>query len=93
MAALVVEDDFDLEGFYRHVERQLPAYARPAFLRIKREMETTSTFKQRKLDLVKEGFDPHATPDPLYYLNPELQAYVPLDAQGHAEVMNGSARL
>jgi fatty-acyl-CoA synthase len=93
MAALVVEDDFDLEGFYRHVERQLPAYARPAFLRIKREIETTSTFKQRKLDLVKEGFDPHATSDPLYYLNPELQAYVPLDAQLHAEVMNGSARL
>ena len=92
MAALVVEDGLDLEGFGRHVMR-LPAYARPVFLRIKREIETTSTFKQRKLDLVKEGFDLSATHDPIYFLHPELQVYVPLEPAGFAAIAEGKVRL
>ena len=92
MAALVVEDGLDLEGFGRHVMR-LPAYARPVFLRIKREIETTSTFKQRKLDLVKEGFDLSATQDPIYFLHPDLQVYVPLEPAGHAAIAEGKVRL
>ena len=36
MAALVAEDELDLDGLSRHVARQLPAYARPIFLRIQR---------------------------------------------------------
>ena len=50
------------------------------FLRMKREIETTTTFKQRKIDLVKQGFDPTATADPIYFLHPELQTYVRLDS-------------
>ena len=92
MAALVVEDGLDLEGFGRHVMR-LPAYARPVFLRIKREIETTSTFKQRKLDLVKESFDLSATHDPIYFLHPELQVYVPLEPAGFAAIAEGKVRL
>jgi fatty-acyl-CoA synthase len=93
MAALVVEDDLDLEGFYRHVVQQLPIYARPVFLRIQREIEATSTFKQRKIDLVKQGFDPAATADPIYFLHPELQAYVRLDPKLHADIVKGVIRL
>jgi fatty-acyl-CoA synthase len=93
MAALVVEDDLDLEGFYRHVVQQLPVYARPVFLRIQREIEATSTFKQRKIDLVKQGFDPAATEDPIYFLHPELQAYVRLDSMLHADIVSGKVRL
>ena len=33
MAALVVDDELDLDGFGRHVTQQLAAYARPVFLR------------------------------------------------------------
>jgi fatty-acyl-CoA synthase len=93
MAALVVEDDLDLEGFYRHVVQQLPAYSRPIFLRIRPEIETTSTFKQRKVDLVKEGFDPAASADPIYFLSPDRQAYVRLDPALYAEILNGKLRL
>ncbi len=92
MAALVVDDDLDVQGFSQHVRGQLPPYARPAFLRIQREIEATSTFKQRKLDLVKDGFDPGAIPDTLYFLHPERQAYVPLDSALHAEMCGGSVR-
>jgi fatty-acyl-CoA synthase len=93
MAALVVDDDLDLEGFYRHVVQQLPIYARPIFLRIQREIEATSTFKQRKVDLVKQGFDPAATEDPIYFLHPELQAYVRLDPKLHADIVKGAIRI
>ena len=32
-------------------------------------MEITGTFKQRKVELVKEGFDPSAIADPLYWFD------------------------
>ena len=47
----------------------LAAYARPIFLRLRREIEVTGTFKQRKVDLVKEGFDPGRIPDPIYWFD------------------------
>lgn len=93
MAALVVEEELDLEGFSRHVARQLPAYARPVFLRIQRKIEATSTFKQRKLDLVKDGFDPARIADPLFVLHPQSQSYVGLDEGLHAGICGGTVRL
>jgi fatty-acyl-CoA synthase len=93
MAALVVEDELDLEGFHRHVLQQLPVYARPVFLRIQREIETTTTFKQRKVDLVKEGFDPATIADPIYFLSSEERAYLRLDKALYAEIQNGKVRL
>ena len=36
----------------------LPDYARPVFVRIRKDLDMTATFKQRKIDLVKQGFDP-----------------------------------
>jgi fatty-acyl-CoA synthase len=93
MAALVVEEDLDLDGFSRHVREQLAVYARPAFLRICREIETTSTFKQRKLDLVEQGFDPGKTGDPIFFLHPERGTYVLLDESIHGEISRGGLRL
>ncbi|MYZ48996.1 long-chain-acyl-CoA synthetase [Propylenella binzhouense] len=93
MVALVVEGDLDLQAFHTHVCRQLPAYARPVILRIQSEISTTSTFKQRKVDLVKEGFDPAGTPDPLFFLHPGLQAYVPLTPGLYSDIEAGRLKL
>ena len=38
--------------------KSLPSYAVPLFLRLKDTIETTTTFKHKKVDLVKEGFNP-----------------------------------
>ncbi len=84
--------DLDLDRFRRHVTEQLASYARPVFLRICSEIETTSTFKQRKVDLVKEGFDPHATSDPIYFLHPDKQAYVQLDDSVYDQISSGGVR-
>jgi fatty-acyl-CoA synthase len=93
MAALVVDGTLDLDGFSRHVTERLAAYARPVFLRIMGEIDATSTFKQRKVDLVKQGFDPAATADAIFFLHPELQTYVRLTPSLYGDISEGRIRL
>lgn len=93
MAALALDEDFDMDGFYRHVTERIPAYARPVFLRVQPRIETTSTFKQRKLDLVKQGFDPDMTADPIYFLQPGKSGYERLGSALYNEICQGKIRL
>jgi fatty-acyl-CoA synthase len=46
-------------------------------VRLQPAIETTGTFKYRKIDLVTEGFDPANTKDPLYFRDP-AKGYVKL---------------
>ena len=93
MAALVVGDGLDLQGLHDHIMARLPAYSRPVFLRVTPHIEATSTFKQRKVDLVKEGFDPAATADPIYVLDQGRRTYVPLDAEHYGRIRDGLVKL
>ena len=93
MAALVVDDHFDLSGLHRYLGTRLPAYARPLFIRIRSALDTTETFKPKKQGLISEGFDPRLIPDPLYFEDASQGAYVPLDADLHAKIANGAVRL
>jgi len=93
MAALVVDGDLDTEGLYAHLEKELPAYAQPLFLRLQEQMEITGTFKQRKVELVEEGFDPTKIQDPLYFRDSQAGRYVPLDADLHQRLLSGDVRL
>lgn len=89
MAGLVVDPAvFTLEALAAHVARELPAYAQPMFVRLLSGMETTGTFKIRKVDLVAEGFDPAKVAGPLYYHDPN-HGYSPLTAEVHGEIMQG----
>ena len=67
MAALAGEDNLDLAEFRRHLINCLPPYARPLFLRIRTNMDLTGTFKYAKTELVRQGFDPAASNDVLYF--------------------------
>lgn len=93
MAALVTSEAFDLTAFASHVDATLPAYARPVFLRLMPQIETTGTFKQRKVDLIEEGFDPHRVRTPLYYRAPETGGYVPVTAEAFEALHAGRMRL
>ena len=92
MAALVVEDPFDLATLADYVDRELPSYARPVFVRLQKQIETTGTFKYRKMDLVNEGFDLTLTKDPLYFRDPG-KGYVKLTKALHAKIISGSFKL
>jgi acyl-CoA synthetase (AMP-forming)/AMP-acid ligase II len=95
MVALVLRagEPFEVEEFKRHVDAQLPAFARPLFVRLQRALAITATFKLKKVDLQREGFDPNATEDPIYVLHPAHDAYVRLDDALHRELLTGQLRL
>jgi fatty-acyl-CoA synthase len=93
MAAIVCEGQCDLGALHAHLAANLPPYARPLFLRIQRQLDITGTFKQKKVDLVREGFNPLATKDPIFFSDPQANTYVPLDAAFYLRLENGSIRL
>ncbi|WP_245441013.1 long-chain-acyl-CoA synthetase [Methylovirgula ligni] len=91
MAALVLDAAFDLAAFHAHVQEHLPPYARPLFLRICETIETTETFKQKRAQLARDGFNPTEIRDVLYFDTGD--AYVPLDASLFAHIAAGKLRL
>jgi fatty-acyl-CoA synthase len=66
MAAIVPGSGFDLEGLHRHLVRNVPAHARPRFIRLCRSIARTGTFKPQKQQLAEEGYDSSRTADALY---------------------------
>jgi fatty-acyl-CoA synthase len=56
-------------------------------------MEITGTFKQRKVDLVRDGFDPRRLSDPIHFLDPETRRYVRLDTDLFERIGCGQIRL
>jgi fatty-acyl-CoA synthase len=93
MAALVTTEAFDLSSLGRVIEAELASYARPIFVRILPEMEITGTFKHRKVDLVREGFDPRTLSDPIYFFDPDAKHYVRLDGDMFERIESGQVRL
>jgi fatty-acyl-CoA synthase len=92
MAALVTEEGFDLGMLATRIAVDLPEYARPAFIRLQPEMEVTGTFKQRKVQLVAEGFDPAKVAQPLFHRAAD-GGYRPLDAVAHEGISTGRIRI
>lgn len=92
MAALVTAEDFDMAAFSKHVDEHLASYARPLFVRLQKAIETTGTFKYRKIDLVKDGFDPTKTKDPLYFRDP-VKGYVKITKPMYAKIEAGTFKL
>jgi fatty-acyl-CoA synthase len=93
MAVLVVSQDFDLIVFRRHLAERLPEYARPLFLRIRGEIETTATFKPKKQDLAREGYDPVVTADAIYFNDRVSQSFVQVDAMLYERLQTGKVHL
>lgn len=93
MAALVTNGELDLAAFRTHLMARLPAYSRPLFLRFRRNMGVTGTFKHAKTDLVRQGYDPSAIADPTYFNDPERQAFVRLDQALYDRIQAGEFRL
>jgi fatty-acyl-CoA synthase len=93
MATVVTEDELDLAGLRKHLVNRLPAYARPLFLRIRHDIELTGTFKYSKTDLVRQGYDPVASNDALYFYNQESETFTRLDQELYNRIQIGGVRL
>ena len=93
MAVIVADRPLDFAELRKHLAVQLPAYARPLFLRMRDKIEATGTFKHAKHELQRQGFDPTATMDPIYFAEPESQTYLRLDAALYGHITSGTIRL
>jgi len=93
MAAIVCEGPCQLDTLRSHLGSHLPDYAMPLFLRIRGDIDTTSTFKQKKVDLIKQGFDPAQIRDPLYFNDMTAGVFVPLDAALYERICSGQIRI
>jgi fatty-acyl-CoA synthase len=93
MASLVVNGDLDLDDLPLRLKARLAPYARPIFLRLAPRIVVTGTFKQRKVDLVREGFNPATISDPLYVLDPDSSKYERLTSERYAEIVQGRVKL
>ncbi|MBB3753145.1 fatty-acyl-CoA synthase [Mycolicibacterium sp. BK634] len=80
MAAIKLREgaEFDGKALAKTAYSSLPSYAVPLFIRIVESLETTSTFKSRKVDLRKQGYgsDDEKIEDPLYVLAGKDEGYV-----------------
>ena len=93
MAALTWKDGaFDGAGLAAQLLQQLPAYAVPLFVRLRKEQEITGTFKYRKVELKREGFDPGRIGEPLYVLLDASRGYEPLTAELFRQIETGTVR-
>jgi fatty-acyl-CoA synthase len=92
MAALVAEENLDLASLRKHLARSLPAYARPVFLRIRAAFDVTGTFKYSKTELIRQGYNPLASGDALYFDSLESEAFVPLDKEFYDRIQSGGIR-
>jgi acyl-CoA synthetase (AMP-forming)/AMP-acid ligase II len=69
MAAVMLREgveSLDLDGLLSAYNRDLPAYARPVFIRVTKAIPLTVTFKHKKNVLADEGFDVNKYDDKVY---------------------------
>jgi fatty-acyl-CoA synthase len=93
MVAVVVGHEFDLVALRRHMVESVPDYARPLFLRICGAFETTATFKPKRRDLARQGYDPAVTSDPIYFDDRTGEGFVKIDAALYDRIRSGHLRL
>jgi citronellyl-CoA synthetase len=82
-------EDFNFKGLAEYLQNNLPPYGVPIFLRVKSEIETTSTFKIKKSLLKKEGFDLDIIDDALYVMLPNESNYKPLTREIYDDIQKG----
>ncbi|MEZ5971813.1 MAG: long-chain-acyl-CoA synthetase [Hyphomonadaceae bacterium] len=93
MAAITPGEGFQIEGLRDYLAHELPSYARPLFVRITPAIETTGTFKYRKVDLVRDGFDPAKIEHAVYFDEPEADAYKQITPELYAQINDGAFKI
>jgi fatty-acyl-CoA synthase len=91
MATVVADGALNTATFHKHLASCLPFYARPVFLRIRNQVDLTGTFKYSKTELVRQGYDPDACADDLYF--DDSQEFVRLDKDLYQRIQAGEFRL
>ena len=90
MAAVVFREGLkapNLDSISKHIRSNLPSYAQPVFLRVLKELPTTSTHKLQKNDLREQAFHLDKTGDDIYVRRPQDETYSRLDSDYYDQIM------
>ena len=92
MAAVVFKngvgsDQIDLSSLSTYMNENLPAYARPVFIRILEELPTTTTHKLQKNELREQSFHLEEVKEELLVRDPSTGSYRKLDIDFYDRVM------
>ena len=83
--------EFNWDNFAEYMSDALPSYARPVFVRIIKELETTGTFKLKKNELRDEAYHlDKVNNDQVFIKKPGTNSYVELDNETYQDIANGS---
>ncbi|MFC5696299.1 long-chain-acyl-CoA synthetase [Pseudomonas sp. GCM10022186] len=82
----------DCQALAEHLDRELPSYASPLFLRLLEDVEATGTFKYKKTDLKNQAYDPEAVSAPLFTRLPGEADFRPLDSSLYEAIQRGEFR-
>ena len=93
MAAITLMpgQQFSAAEFTEFVDRELPAFARPVFVRIEQQQDTTGTFKLFKGKLKQQAYHLDQVDEPIYVRQPKSKQYELLDHGFYEQLINGSA--
>ncbi|XP_059191959.1 long-chain fatty acid transport protein 1-like isoform X2 [Centropristis striata] len=80
---------FDLNAFLIAVQKALPSYARPVFLRLMPSVDTTGTFKIQKTRLQREEYKPQDSSENIYFLNSRGGRYEAVTDELYDDIMEG----
>ncbi|SFU14050.1 long-chain-acyl-CoA synthetase [Pseudomonas marincola] len=77
MAAILMQPGhtFDPQAFYQFASERVPHYAVPVFVRVSPMADMTTTFKLRKVDLQRQGYNPLLISEPLYVRDDSSSGY------------------
>ncbi|KAF9277991.1 hypothetical protein BGZ68_008851 [Mortierella alpina] len=85
-------EDF-IDRLSAYAGKRLPSYAIPRFIRIRaQDLDITGTFKNKKVELKKEGFDLTKVHEQLFWWTPQGR-YRPFGAKENEILLAGRARL
>jgi len=92
MAAIVLRDDInlavaDLPALSKHISSNLPSYARPLFIRVLRELPTTTTHKRQKVELCNQAYHFDKATDDLLVLKQGETCYTRLDTDYYDKII------
>ncbi|OTF73398.1 long-chain fatty acid transport protein 4-like protein, partial [Euroglyphus maynei] len=79
----------NVTNLFLQLEKRLPAYAVPIFIRIAPKIDLTASFKLSKFSLEKDGFNINHIRDPLYYLDRKSKQYILMDQNIYDDIQNG----
>ena len=93
MAAITLPpgQQFNAAAFTDFVDRELPAFARPVFVRIEQEQDTTGTFKLFKGKLKQQAYHLDQVDEPIFVRQPKSKQYELLDRGFYEQLINGNA--